>query len=172
MGKTKQTAALFIFLLLLMVIVVMAISSNTSYKSLESVRADDDLIEHYEGGMIIHTENAYGRYYDFIVNNGKTHVVEIRSKIKWGKEVYSPGLTMVGDFAGNILANVSYYAENGMLNYLGTLPHELKLYPSKKQAFWCFMDNREVILEEGVTAYPFEYEGQNYVLYVKVEDVK
>ena len=63
MEKTKQKAALFIFLLLLMVIVVMAISSNTSYKSLESVRADDDLIEHYEGGMIIHTENAYGRYY-------------------------------------------------------------------------------------------------------------
>jgi hypothetical protein len=27
-------------------------------------------------------------------------------------------------------------------------------------------------LEEGMTAYPFEYEGQNYVLYVKVENVK
>jgi hypothetical protein len=72
MGKTKQTAALFIFLLLLMVIVVMAISVDSSYKSLESVRSDDDLIEHYEGGMIIHTENAYGRYYDFIVNNQST----------------------------------------------------------------------------------------------------
>ncbi len=171
MGKTKQTAALFIFLLLLMVIVVMAISSNTSYKSLESVRADDDLIEHYEGGMIIHTENAYGRYYDFIVNNGKLHVVQIRSKNKWGKELYEPGVTRVDYLTYSEICN-EYYTENNTFYFIPTRSFELKFHPSQKKASWCIMDDREVKLEDGMTAYPFEYEGQNYVLYVKVENVK
>jgi hypothetical protein len=171
MDKKKKRFAQIMFPILIALLVLSIMNMDSSYESLESVRADDDLIEHYEGGMIIHTENAYGRYYDFIVNNGKLHVVQIRSKNKWGKELYEPGVTRVDYLTYSEICN-EYYTENNTFYFIPTRSFELKFHPSQKKASWCIMDDREVILEEGVTAYPFEYEGQNYVLYVKVENVK
>ena len=167
----KSRLALIILPILYVIIFFLVINLDSSHATLESVRSDDDIADYYEGGVLIHTENAEGRYYDFIVNDGKFCVVEIRSKIIFGKEVYEPGLTSKSDFLYSDVNN-DFYEENNTFRFFTTLPHELKFHPSKKQAFWCLMDDREVVLVDGMSAYPFEYTGKNYILYIKLEEVK
>ena len=130
----------------------------------------EECAEHYEGGMLIHTVNLYGCYYDFVVKENEEHVVRIRSFDTLVGEAYQIGATHSGPLLYNVPNNVTNYLETGKLSYDKEATLELALHRAEKQVKWCFMDTTPVEPEEGVDAYPFEHEGKEYVLYIKVEN--
>ncbi len=142
--------------------------STSTYFDIDELRAA--YTEHYENGTFIHTENAFGRYYDFMVRNNEARIICIRSKNTFAGETYKLRSIYIIDFSGLVQGNVKYYSENGKLDFMEEGVIELLTHRSKKDVKWCFMDTTPVEPEEGVDAYPFEHEGKEYVLYIKVEN--
>lgn len=151
------------------VILLIPVFSTSYSSSLDDVRTE--FSELYEEGILIHTENTDGRYYDFLAVRDDLHVVCIRSKDTLTGEIYKYGSDYTYSYIENFVQeNVAHYQETKSLNFKEESTMEQALHSASKTIAWCFMDASQISVEEDVTAHPFSHNGKEYVLYIKVEE--
>ena len=141
-----------------------------NYSTLDAFREANK--EHYNNGTFVCSIDLDGYICDFVVIEDSAHVVAIRCKNTVSGGSYSQGAAIEAPFARMVENHVEHYEESGELLYMHFSKLPYSLHSSKKQILWCFMDETAVKLGEGVEVYPFEHNGQSYVLYVKLENVK
>ena len=168
--RIRQIALISLPFLILTLIIILIIPDNSHPKNIIDFRKENK--EHYENGLLIHTEDALGRYYDFVIKNNETHVIAVRIENRRGYEIYKYGSSTVNIFSAVVENNVSYYNEHGTLRFDTSWELELKAHKSEKKVSWCFMDDSYVDNKVGIDIYPFQYEGKNYILYIKAEENK
>ena len=174
MKKKILTGWTIIGIIFLLVIVNMLLPKDFSgyYRDIDMVR--EELSEIYDNGEFVYTQETEKRYTDFIVGED-VYIIRIKQK----DTLFGPKYRMImkeqiSNFYKILEKSVLTY-ENSNKIYFTSIGW-LDEWPSKpdENVLWDILPAEYLVtdLESNVSTHKFTYEGEEYVLYVKVEKIK
>lgn len=175
MKKSFMIGGSTIGIVLLLILVSMFLPKDFFgyYRDIDMVR--EELSGIYDNGVFVYTqETKNNRYTDFIINDD-IYIVRIKEKDTiFGKKYRMTLKDRVFDFYDILERKTKEFNKSGEIDFVSI--GWIDEWPGKveENVLWSVLPVEYVItdLENNVSAHKFTYNGEDYVLYVKVEKVE